>query len=212
MTRASVRFALALIGLALVLALAALPALAKGRPAAGWPDWSMFMHDPNHSGFNPLEKTLSPGNVAGLSVAWSTAVDTNVSSPAVSGGRVYIASLDGVVRALDASSGAVLWSTVVGTLSYSSPAVANGVVYIGSTDGSVSALRASNGRLLWQQDIGAVFTSPTVVNGVVYVGSDDGSVDALRASDGSPIWSYATGDDVDSSPAVVDGSVYVGSA
>ena len=56
---------------------------------------------------------------------------------------------DGNVHALNASTGAMLWSYTTGSTIESSPAVANGVVYIGSDDGNVYALNASTGALLW---------------------------------------------------------------
>jgi PQQ-like domain len=41
------------------------------------------------------------------------------------------------VYALDANTGAELWSYTTGGAVYSSPAVANGMVYIGSDDGKL---------------------------------------------------------------------------
>ena len=57
------------------------------------------------------------------------------SSPAVVNGVVYVGSFDNNVYALNASTGAKLWSyTTGGAMYFSSPAVANGVVYVGSDD------------------------------------------------------------------------------
>ena len=50
--------------------------------------------------------------------------------------------------ALNASTGAKLWSYTTGNSVLCSPAVANGVVYIGSDDGFLYALNASTGVLL----------------------------------------------------------------
>jgi outer membrane protein assembly factor BamB len=70
------------------------------------------------------------------------------SSPAVANGVVYVGSGDtgaythhryGNVYALDAKTGAKLWSYTTPNLVTSSPAVANGVVYVGSDDGNVYA-------------------------------------------------------------------------
>ena len=72
------------------------------------------------------------------------------SSPAVANGVVYVGAGDGNVYALNAGTGAKLWSYASGKrYMYSSPAVANGVVYIGSDDGNVYALNASTGAKLW---------------------------------------------------------------
>src|SRR5438094_163469 len=62
-------------------------------------------------------------------------------SPAVVNGVVYVGPFDNKVYALDASTGAVLWTYVTGNIVWSSPAVAKGVVYVGSYDGKVYALK-----------------------------------------------------------------------
>ena len=64
------------------------------------------------------------------------------------------ARADGNVYALNASTGAKLWSYNTGAPYVSSPAVANGVVYIGAGDGNVYALNASTGAKLWSYTTG----------------------------------------------------------
>jgi outer membrane protein assembly factor BamB len=160
---------------------------------------------------------------------WSTPTGGPISStPAVSGGVVYVGSDDAKLYAVDAGGcgGAAtcspLWTATTGAAIESSPAVANGKVYVGSDDGRLYAFAAAGCGSpicppLWTATTGAaVKSSPAEANGVVYVGSDDGRVDAF-ASAGcgaptcAPIWSYATGGAVRSSPAVANGMVYVGS-
>lgn len=77
-------------------------------------------------------------------------------------GRVYVAALDGVLYALDAASGKVLWSadTIVdrsrGYASTGAPQVAHDVVVIGNaggeydTRGYISAYDLRTGRLEWR--------------------------------------------------------------
>jgi hypothetical protein len=94
------------------------------------------------------------------------------SSPAVVNGVVYVGSRDHNVYALNASTGAKLWSYATGNWVESSPAVAKGVVHVGSDDGNVYALDASTGAKLWSYTTGDwVEPSPAVANGVVYIGS-----------------------------------------
>jgi len=52
---------------------------------------------------------------------------------------MYVGADDHNVYALNASTGAKLWSYATGGAVQSSPAVANGVLYIGSTDDNVYA-------------------------------------------------------------------------
>jgi outer membrane protein assembly factor BamB len=102
------------------------------------------------------------------------------SSAAVVKGVVYVGSNDRNVYALNAATGAKLWSFTTGNEVYSSPALAHNVVYVGSENGDVYALNAASGANLWSFHTGnQVFASPVVVNGVVYVGSGDGKMYAF---------------------------------
>ena len=87
-------------------------------------------------------------------------------------GVVYVGSYDNNVYALNASTGAKLWSYTAGSSVGSSPAVANGVVYVGSYNSNLYALDASTGAKLWSYTTGGwVDSSPAVANGAVYVGA-----------------------------------------
>jgi outer membrane protein assembly factor BamB len=178
-------------------------------------DWTQFHRD-NMQRWNPYEIQLGVGNVGGLQLKWSfdLGVDAGpgfpTSSPTVVNGVAYIGSWDRSVYALNASTGAKLWSYRTASEVTTAPAVVNGVVYVGSADSNVYALNASTGALLWRFATGNnVTSSPTVVNGVLYVGSYDGYLYALNASTGAKLWSYNLAQySVDNSPAVVNGVVY----
>jgi outer membrane protein assembly factor BamB len=174
--------------------------------------WKQF-HRHNMVRSNPCERVLNVHNVGNLSVKWNYASASVESSPAVANGVVYVGSDDSNLYALNAKTGAKLWSyPTLGPLGYSSPAVANGVVYAGSYDHNLYALDAKTGAKLWSYTTGGfVESSPAVVNGVVYVGSGDHKVYALNASTGVLVWSYAAGPYEASSPAVANGVVYFGS-
>jgi len=177
-------------------------------------NWAQFRYSRKHKGTNPYENVLSPSNVSQIDQDWSFTTGAPVdSSAAVANGVVYVGSEDSKIYALNASTGAQLWSfTTTGLGVDSSPAVANGVVYVGSFDAKIHALNASTGAELWSFTTGFVsFSSPAVANGVVYVGSLDGKIHALNASTGAELWSFTTGNGVDSSPAVANGVVYAGS-
>jgi alcohol dehydrogenase (cytochrome c) len=80
---------------------------------------------------------------------------------AVSSGRVFVATLDAQLIALNAVTGKPLWSTHVGDARKGvsetmAPLVWNGMVFVGSSGsdygvrGSMSAYRGSDGKLLWR--------------------------------------------------------------
>jgi uncharacterized repeat protein (TIGR01451 family) len=175
-------------------------------------DWTQFLRD-NMQRWNPYETVVGVNNAGDLQLIWKDDVINSsiVSSPAVVNGVVYFGAGSDVF-ALNASTGAKLWSYPTGGGVDSSPAVVNGVVYVGSFDKNIYALNASTGAKLWSFLTGGqVESSPTVVNGVVYIGSDDNNIYALNASTGAKLWSFTTGNSVQSSPAVANGVVYVGS-
>jgi len=152
---------------------------------------------------------------------WNYTTGGTVSSPTIVDGTVYVGSSDQNYYALNATNGAKLWNSFVGSNydSGSSPAVANGLIYIG-TYFAVFALNATTGVQLWNNmpfhDVPVAFSSPVVVGGVVYVGTtlpySTPAVFAFDAATGIELWSTfpASIGSVSSSPAVVNGVVYVG--
>jgi uncharacterized repeat protein (TIGR01451 family) len=149
----------------------------------------------------PSEAVLNVSNVGNLQLKWKglnaeEGFGTSLSSPVVADG-VVIVDFDGAdVYALNASTGATLWSFGGGAVASTGapPVVANGVVYFGAFDNDVYALNATTGRKLWSFTTGGIVVYPAaVVNGVVYVGSNDHNVYALNASTGAKLWSFTTG-------------------
>ncbi|HYU31385.1 MAG TPA: PQQ-binding-like beta-propeller repeat protein [Thermoanaerobaculia bacterium] len=158
------------------------------------------------------------------------------SSPAVADGRVFLQNRKGLVLALSAADGKVLWRAQTGAdvpldwghesgdMFISSPVVADGTVLVGSGDGHLYALEAGSGHGKWRVETGGrIRSSPAVADGVVYVGSLDGSVYAADLATGAVKWRFDTqgrslnsasfGYDrksIQSSPAVADGKVYIG--
>ena len=192
-------------------------------------DWTQFLRD-NMQRWNPYETVLSVNSVEtrGLKLNWQSPIGNfydSSSSPVLANGVVYYGSFDysgsaltGHVYALNASTGAQLWSFETPGPVTSSPAVANGVVYVSSE--SLYALNASTGALLWSSATAGNGDSPTVANGVVYVSSQmcssngvpcTSSLYALNASTGALLWSFPMAGN-GSSPAVANGVVYVGSS
>jgi outer membrane protein assembly factor BamB len=147
--------------------------------------------------------------------------DFFLSSPAVSGGLVYVGSGDGNVYALEAASGRKRWAFHTGNVVHASPAVAGDTVYVGSWDSYFYALDAATGALRWKFKTGddpdihnhvGIQSSATVAGGVVYFGSRDAHVYALDAKTGRQKWTFATvgGAWASSSPAVSGGRIYFG--
>jgi outer membrane protein assembly factor BamB len=179
-------------------------------------DWSMFLSDPENSGFGD-----GPTN---LELNWKAPTGAILLSPAIVDGVVYAGSLNGNIYAFNANTGAQKWSYSIGDIGFSStPAVVNGKLYTGADNGKVYCLNAETGTKLWEADAGGVQMpaislvglsaagSPTVVGDRVYVAAANKLLYCLNAVSGAVIWSYnATGDLSAITPTVVDGAVYLG--
>lgn len=156
------------------------------------------------------------------------------SSLSVANGLVYLGTTAETVQALNAFSGAFVWSVkIFGGVHSSCIAVSDDMLYVATTmggtssddlrAGGISALNAATGSLSWNRTIGSIgWSSPAVAGEMVYVGSDPSfppfnttigyEVYALNAITGEVVWTYATGGAIYSSPAIANGVVYVGSS
>ena len=96
-------------------------------PSAAYTDWSTFGDTLSRSSYNPSETTLAPSNVASLHLVWSAnlgaAVDaepvvaTNVRINGTPLTVLYVGAESGVFYAINADTGATIWSKQLGSMS-----------------------------------------------------------------------------------------------
>lgn len=165
---------------------------------------NQYRGEPSHQGLAPSSTRLNRQP----KVVWSAGpfgigtYDASKSTPAVSEDRVYVGEDDGLLRALDRETGAVVWSFATHqhfqelgrgdsafTGIHSSPAFDEHHVYVGDYDGWLYAVDRQDGSLVWQQLLGGSIGSSPVLDGEnIFIAAEfptpDGKVFALRASDG----------------------------
>ncbi len=73
-----------------------------------------------------------------------------ITAPVAAGGLVFVGGADGVVRAIDASTGTAVWKACTGGAIRMPPTIWEGRAYVGSGDGWVYCFEAKSGRLLWR--------------------------------------------------------------
>lgn len=106
---------------------------------------------------------------------------------AVNGGIVTVAASDGVVLAVEADSGKVLWRGNVDAKLSAGVGSDGKVAAVVTRDGDLVALEA--GRVKWKKPLGVrVATAPLVAGGRVFVLGIDRTVQAFDAADGAKIW------------------------
>jgi outer membrane protein assembly factor BamB len=184
------------------------PTIAAGTVFVGTSDGSVFAIDEESGGQR-----------------WRARTDGAVlAPPAVSGGRVFAASVLGQdsashLYAWDAQSGKVAWDVAQrqGTAGTSAVTASGGRVYVGM-GGVVQALDASTGKLSWSRSGspsgGSTFSpasAPAVVDGSVYVLDAGGHLSRFEASSGDRVWDFLFDASANRSSALVaGGAVYAG--
>jgi outer membrane protein assembly factor BamB len=144
------------------------------------------------------------------------------SSPVVSGGIVYVGSLDGNMYALDADSGKVVWeAATVGPIE-NSPAVSDGAVFFtshGPDTGVLYKLDAASGSVIWTRPIPYVpvfiggtelLGSTSVADGMVFTSSNVITYYAVSEATGEVLWNFtnpSAGEFIYNAPIYVNGQV-----
>jgi outer membrane protein assembly factor BamB len=99
-------------------------------PAGGSADWPTMGYDIARTGYNASETTIGTSNVAGLHSVWSRSIGGQIGEPVyassvsvngVATNVLYAASASGKALALNADTGAQIWSQPIGTSSYTCP-------------------------------------------------------------------------------------------
>jgi outer membrane protein assembly factor BamB len=177
-------------------------------------DWTALGFGPANTNFNPFEPALTESSFQQIDVAWS-APCACTRRPLVAGGRVFV--LDGfsgdppfspTLRAFDANSGQVRWSTPLGTTQFGHElsAVANGLVYVvvrpGSGSDRIVAVDEATGVVRWRLTppepgggpVGVI--GPIIVDGpLAFVSAVNAGRSGIFAIDrgGHVVWSAAPG-------------------
>jgi quinohemoprotein ethanol dehydrogenase len=180
-------------------------------------NWMVHGRTYNEQRFSPLQQ-INDQNVSQLKLAWFYDLDTHrgqEATPLVIDGVMYFTSAWSKVFALNAATGALLWSydpKVSGEWGVNAccdvvnrgVAVWNRKVLVGTLDGRLIALDAATGKVLWETlTIDRNFRysitgAPRVVKGKVIIGNGGGEfgvrgyVSAYDAETGKLVWRFYT--------------------
>lgn len=191
-------------------------ALAAGPGVGANADWSSHNAAADESAFSGLTQ-IKAGNVARLGLAWSMDLPgeaTLEATPLAVHGTLYFTGSWGVVYAVDARDGKLLWKYDPQTWAHNPMklhftfaanrgcAYADGRIYSAALDGRLFALDARTGKLLWSVETtspqsGQTITgAPRVFKDKIIIGNGGadfgtrGYVTAYDAATGRQVWRF----------------------
>ncbi|MEA3638919.1 MAG: outer membrane protein assembly factor BamB [Lamprobacter sp.] len=150
--------------------------------------------DPNPP--SPLTKT--PPQEIQLRSLWTTRIGKGSDGralslrPAVSGNRVYAADHSGIISALNAADGRVVWERKTGRPYSGGPDVEGEQLAVGSSSGEVLLLSTRDGSQRWRAQLSSeILSVPRLIGDLVVVHSIDDSIYGLDINDGSQRWRFS---------------------
>ncbi len=178
-------------------------------------DWLMIRRDYKANSFSPLNQ-ITTQNVGDLRLVWSWAMQDGVAlgnqpAPIVHNGVLYVNNAGGVLQALDAKTGQLIWENRYGT-SPSWPAM-RGItiygdnVYVATNQAHLMAFNARNGKVVWDTTIGdrskaqhSTSSGPLAVKGKLIqglggcqtFGAEKCFISAYDAKTGAEVWRFKT--------------------
>ncbi|HEX5162764.1 MAG TPA: PQQ-binding-like beta-propeller repeat protein [Steroidobacteraceae bacterium] len=136
------------------------------------------------------------------------------SSVVTDGRRLFVASRDKNLYAIDMRTGRESWRVAAADIMTATPALHGDLVIFAALDGKVQAVSAKDGQPRWSYDAKLGIGGDVVVSGDrVLVGSRTYDLVALDAATGKELWKhYYWFSWIESPPVVRDGVVYTGSS
>jgi outer membrane protein assembly factor BamB len=188
------------------------PAVTPDILAVGYSSGELIAYLPANGRRLWTDTLTSTGRYTPLS-----AINDIAGKPAIQEGVVYAASHSGVLAAIDARSGARIWSKIFG--SRQGPVIAGEYLYVVGTGGKVACFSKIDGKLAWARDLPEfkdgnrenriVWTGPLLASGRLVVVSSEGDIVALSPQDGKTVADMKVGQSILIEPIAAAGRIFV---
>jgi len=172
---------------------------------------------PTVRGDAQLTGTASGHLPSKLKLVWHFQTDGAIKAPpVVADGRVFAASMDRHLYAIDAATGKQLWRFKADDELEAGPLFHEGHVFIGSNNGTFYALEGDSGKTLWTFEAdGKIAGAANLATGdaaaVIVFGSYDNHLYGLDARTGGLLFKHAASSYINGTPAVIGQSAAFGS-
>ncbi len=143
-------------------------------------------------------------------LAWKVELGGKLwSQPVTDGTRVYVASLDHHLHAVDMATHSVMWVADLGGAVSGVPALDEGQIFIGSFDPALTAINTADGSITWTASTESwVWGGPALDGETLYFGDLDGNFYTVNAADGAVLDSSKPDGPILATPIVLNGQVF----
>ncbi len=188
------------------------PAVTQDMLVVGYSSGELIAYLPANGRRLWADTLTSSGRYTPLSV-----INDIAGKPSVQDGIVYAASHSGILTAIDARTGARIWSRAFG--SRQGPVIGGDYVFVVGINGKVAALNKIDGKIAWTRDLPEykdgnrehriVWTGPLLADGRLVIVSSEGDVVALSSQDGETVAQLKVGQGIYIEPIAAGGKIYV---
>lgn len=171
------------------------------------------------------ERTFLTAADAAPRLQWTANTGSNIhmTSPVISGGKVFIATVDedlkgkAHVDAFNLADGSLIWSYPAANSIKNTIAVEGNTLMAQDTEGNLMAIDTESGKLRWSKKLDvkvlpAIIEGLAIKDGVVYAGNRN-ALSAYDIKDGRQLWKnkdWGGGEGTTSTLLIGDGRVYAG--
>lgn len=165
------------------------------------------------------------GYLSAISQVWKSGESARLAGMSVDDDKLFIGSENGLVMALDATSGETLWSATIPGEVLAAPGLGEGVLVVNTGAGSLFGFDVDTGEQLWVQEGDTPpltlrgISAPVYASGGALVGTATGKLQVNIISSGAIAWETAIGKpsgatelerivDVDTTPLIYGGTAY----
>ena len=139
---------------------------------------------------------------------WRRPVQGKVSTLHWNTGWLFAQTEPGLLLAIRAADGEILWQKEFGAPLSAPPAAAGDRVYLALNDGRVVALSLQDGQEIWTHKLAESAVGILPVGDRVFIGARDNQFHSLNAEDADADWRWRTGADLLGLPVLDEKRVY----
>jgi len=147
-----------------------------------------------------------------VSVLWRENLGGRIQAPLIaSGSRLFAATGEGKILALDQRSGRIIWQQRLPGAIVKGLTHGDDRLFAATMDGEVACLAAQSGEIIWRVQIAAaVAAAPRYDHGFLYIGAGEGGLFRLAANSGRVTWQFPLDLLIQQQPLVAHDRVYFG--